>query len=112
MKGLISMKNGIFFLLAVVSLVACNSGQAGQAPRAYVVEIKDMQFQPAILTLSKGDTVTWVNEDIVAHNVTQKDAAWASPTLPPEATWQKVINSSDPYYCSIHINMKGELVVK
>lgn len=109
MKTLIFLKNGIFLLLLVASFIACNNTKNNYIPQSYIVEIKDMQFQPAILKVNKGDTVTWINKDIVAHNVTQKDSAWASPTLASAASWQKVIEKSDPYYCSIHINMKGEL---
>lgn len=107
-----AIKNGIFFVIAVATFVACNNTQKNYTPQSYVVEIKDMQFQPDTITVHKGDTVTWINKDIVAHNVTQKEAAWASPTLPSDATWQKVIEKSDSYYCSIHINMKGEIVVE
>lgn len=96
----------------MVSFNACNNTQKDYISKRYIVEIKDMQFQPNTLKVHQGDTVTWINKDIVAHNVTQKDSAWASPTLTSEATWQKVIEKNDPYYCSIHINMKGQLVVE
>lgn len=109
---MILVKSGIFLLLAVASFAACNNSQKNYVPQRYQIEIKDMQFQPATLSVHKGDTVTWINKDIVAHNVTQKDSVWASPTLASEASWQKIIEKSDPYYCSIHINMKGELLVE
>lgn len=111
MKSLKSILNGIFILLIVV-MISCNSGQPVHTPVTHIIEIKDMQFQPAELTVTKGDTVMWINKDIVAHNATQKDSAWASPNLISDATWKMVINNSDSYYCSIHINMKGSLIVE
>lgn len=112
MKAFLSIKIGIFFIVAATALVACNNSQKSHNPQSDVVEIENMQFRPDTISVHKGDTVTWINNDIVAHNVTQREATWASPTLPSGATWQKVINKSDSYYCSIHINMKGEIVVE
>jgi hypothetical protein len=86
-----SIRIGIFFLLPVLLLVyGCNS-RAGYTPQNHVVEIKDMKFQPAGLKVHKGDTVTWINKDIVVHDVTQQNKAWASPPIMPDATWKKVI---------------------
>jgi plastocyanin len=31
------------------------------------VEIKDMKFQPAEITVKKGDTIVWINHDMVTH---------------------------------------------
>ncbi len=110
MKALNSIRNGIFILLTVV-MVSCNSSQPTYTPVTHIVEIKDMQFQPVALTVNKGDTVMWINKDMVAHNATQKDSDWASPTIASGESWKKVINNSDSYYCSIHINMTGSLIV-
>jgi plastocyanin len=70
-----------------------------------------MKFQPAELSVHQGDTVFWINRDIVAHDVTEKDKTWASPLLNAGDSWEKVVTKSDAYYCSIHITMKGELKV-
>jgi len=72
-----------------------------------------MQFQPASLTVQKGDTVVWVNHDIVAHDVTEeKSKRWSSGPLAPGASWSMVVTESADYYCSIHVVMKGKLVVE
>ncbi len=112
MKTFISLRNGIFLLVSLVLLTGVFACQSNHPPKKYIVEIKDMKFQPAKLIVQKGDTVIWINKDIVAHNVTEKNKTWASPLLLPESTWEKVIEKSDSYYCSIHINMVGELIVK
>ena len=72
-----------------------------------------MKFQPAELEVQKGDTVVWVNRDIVAHDVTeQPDKAWTSSPLTTGQSWSMVAEQSADYYCSIHVVMKGKLVVK
>lgn len=79
----------------------------------HTVEIKQMKFIPAELQVSKGDTVVWINHDIVAHDVTEESAKkWTSSLIPSNASWKMVVSQSSDYYCSIHVVMKGKLVVK
>lgn len=106
-----STKSGIFFLLNVFIFVGCNNLDSYQ-PQTHAVEIKDMKFQPAALTVHKGDTVIWINKDMVAHDVTEENKAWASPALASDASWKKAITTSESYYCSIHVVMKGKLTVE
>jgi len=112
MKAQSSIKYGISFLFALMLFSYGCSGGPRTTAKTYVVEIKDMQFQPAQLTVNKGDTVVWINKDIVPHDVTEVNKAWASPLLKSEESWQKVITKSESYYCSIHLIMKGELIVE
>ena len=39
-------------------------------PRTHTVEIRGMEFHPAALTVTVGDTVVWINRDIVPHTAT------------------------------------------
>lgn len=83
------------------------------AHKVYYVEIKQMQFLPAVITLQKGDTVVWTNQDIVAHDVTEeKNKLWTSGPLATGQSWSLVVTESADYYCSIHVVMKGKLVVQ
>lgn len=106
------LKNGIFFLFPLMLMACGQSNTPAYKPQKHVVEIKDMKFQPAELIVHKGDTVMWVNMDIVTHDVTENNKTWASPPLNTGDSWEKVITKSDAYYCSIHITMKGELTVE
>jgi plastocyanin len=84
-----------------------------QAPKTYTVEISQMQFQPSELTVQKGDTVVWVNNDLVTHDVTEATRkAWASGPLPAGQSWRLPVTNSADYYCSIHVVMKGKIVVQ
>lgn len=106
------IRNDIFLLIPVMLMVYGCNGQPKATAKSYAVEIKDMQFQPATLSVHKGDTVVWTNEDIVPHDVTENNKAWASPPLKTGESWQKVVTESASYYCSIHPVMKGELIVE
>ncbi len=77
------------------------------------VKISGMEYHPADLTVNKGDTVVWINEDIVPHNVTAFPGnEWTSGTLNVGTTWKKVMEDDIDYYCSIHPTMKGKIAVK
>lgn len=82
-------------------------------PHYFTVEIKQMKFNPQELVVAKGDTVVWVNNGITAHDVTaQPEAKWTSSSMPVGDSWQMIVNESSDYYCSIHVVMKGKLVMK
>lgn len=106
------VKTGMCALLcAALWMYGCGEKEA-YVLKTYTVEIKDMQFQPAELRVHPGDTVVWINRDIVAHDVTEDNKAWASPSLAPDSSWKKAVDASSSYYCSIHLVMKGKLIVE
>ena len=101
----------LFLLLSAV--LGCNGGKGEHVNKAYTVTIQQMKFTPATLTVSKGDTVIWINKDIVTHNVTDATAKeWASPGLSPGMSWSRVITKSAAYMCTLHPVMKGSLEVR
>jgi plastocyanin len=101
------------FVLSCLLLYSCNTPVAKAAPKLYTVEIKQMQFQPAELQLHRGDTVLFVNRDMVDHNVTEEaQKAWSSSALATGKSWKLVPTQSASYYCTIHQVMKGKLVVQ
>ena len=78
----------------------------------HTVIIKGMAFDPAELHVHKGDTVIWINKDLVPHNVTDfPKATWTSGTLELGKLWEKNISNTFDYYCSIHPTMKGKIIV-
>lgn len=72
-----------------------------------------MKFQPAELVVQKGDTIVWINRDLVAHDVTEvPDKTWTSSPIPPGKSWSLVVSQSADYYCSIHVVMKGKILMR
>jgi len=79
----------------------------------HTIEIRQMQFVPAEVKVHKGDTVAWINNDMVAHDITEeKNKEWSSSPLPAGKQWQMVAAKSADYYCSIHMVMKGKIIVQ
>ncbi|MGB3454483.1 MAG: plastocyanin/azurin family copper-binding protein [Moheibacter sp.] len=86
--------------------------QQTTGPKTDTVVIYQMQFQPANLTVNKGDTVVWINKDLVAHNVTEDPAGSVkSDTLNTGDSFKLVPDHSFNYICSIHPTMKAQLTV-
>ncbi|MCG2462535.1 hypothetical protein K8352_17370 [Flavobacteriaceae bacterium F89] len=81
-------------------------------PAIDTVIIKGMVFIPGDLHLHKGDTVIWINKDIVPHNITDfPDSKWTSGTLAMNSSWKMKVDDTFDYYCSIHPTMKGKITV-
>lgn len=80
---------------------------------SYTVAIKDMKYQPSILTVKVGSTVEWQNADIVAHTVTAVDNKFDSRIIAPGGSWKFIarkIGTFD-YICTLHPNMRAKLIV-
>ncbi|MFD2245321.1 plastocyanin/azurin family copper-binding protein [Pontibacter ruber] len=82
-------------------------------PRVHVIEIRQMKFNPATLTVGKGDTLVFINKDLVTHNATEiTGKSWKSPDLASGDSCRMAISRSAKYYCSLHPVMKGEIIVQ
>jgi plastocyanin len=81
---------------------------------SYTVTIKNFAFQPSTLTVGKGTTVTWVNEDSVGHTVTSNDGKFpSSGNLNNGDTYRVQFNDpgSYGYHCAPHPFMTGTINV-
>lgn len=86
---------------------------AGSHRGVDTIVINGMQFHPDELHLKKGDTVVWINRDIVVHDATEfPDKEWTSGPLDTGSSWKMKVDKSYDYFCSIHITMKGKLIVE
>jgi len=85
------------------------------------ISIKGMKYNPASITIKKGDSVTWTNDDGMTHTATAP-----YPVEDPPYKWDtgdikkgsrsKTIVFNDgawagAYGCIFHGNMKGEIKI-
>ena len=47
-----------------------------------------MRFQPEVLTVAPGDTVVWVNKDLVPHTATSKAGGFDSKEIQADKSWR------------------------
>lgn len=74
-----------------------------------------MTFQPRVLELQRGDTVVWINRDLVPHTATaERKPAWTTGSLAQDQSGQYVARRTgeDPYFCEFHPVMKGTLIIR
>jgi plastocyanin len=86
---------------------------ASAAPQLIDVEIKGFRFNPAVITIRKGETVRWTNRDSAPHDATGTGWATRTPLKTGESD-QVTFNTPGTYdyICSIHPNMKAKVIVE
>ena len=100
------------FIAAACRAEAFGEGAIGK-PATHTVTIDGAQFSPASLTVRAGDTIVWVNKDILAHTATSASGGFDSKTIQPDKSWKYVAKKKGEfsYTCSFH-PMNGKLVVR
>jgi plastocyanin len=79
-----------------------------------VVEIRNLRFQPALLRVPAGATVTWVNRDQDLHTSTSDNGVWDSDIIAPDASFVRTFTTAGqfPYHCVPHPTMMASIVVE
>lgn len=105
----------IFEIMAIAGpikmLVKGEPDKAG-AGVANQVNMAQLTFAPATLTVKPGSVVTFVNDDIAPHTVTANDGSVDSGTLKPGATFTLTVNQKFEYFCAIHPDMAATVEVE
>lgn len=100
-------------VIGLIALAIIVSGAALFAPNAahaanHTVTIKNFVFSPDVLTVSPGDTITFVNQetDGTIHSIR---GDFTSPDLPPGASFTVTVTTAGTYnyYCGFHPYMTG-----
>jgi plastocyanin len=75
------------------------------------VTIQGFAFNPQVVQIAAGGSVTWTNEDGTAHTVKFSDSE--SPTMGNGATYTKKFDTPGKYdnICGLHTYMKGTVEV-
>ncbi|MDP4262573.1 MAG: cupredoxin domain-containing protein [Bacteroidota bacterium] len=104
------------FLLSVILLFSCSKSSSNNSNPPVVantVNIANMSFGPAAITVMAGATVTWNNNDNMAHTVTADDNSFDSGSIPMGGHFSKTFSAtgSYSYHCTIHPTMTGTVTV-
>jgi len=94
-------------------LLYAGATTAVKAQDASTVNVQAFVFDSAEITVPVGTTVTWTNNDPVAHTVTDVDQAWDSGLFEQGGTFLKTFDTPGTYtyYCIPHPIMIGKVVV-
>jgi plastocyanin len=81
--------------------------------RVHTVIISNFQFTPERLQVMVGDTVVWINQDIVPHTATAVDKSWDTGIIVSQGRKEMVVMQAQSlsYYCFYHPGMKATLAI-
>lgn len=104
------MRRFIVVLAALGALAV--AGPAGAATKT--VNINGSGFSPKSVTVTEGDTVTWVNKDNITHQVLENRGAFVSPILKPGQTFSFTFRAAGTYNYKdeLHPKLTGTVTVK
>ena len=80
----------------------------------YAVEIRQMRFDPPVLTVPVGTMVIWLNEDGSPHTVADRGKAFRSAALDTNERFSYTFTTPGEfsYFCTLHPMMIGKIVVR
>ena len=95
--------------LAFLPLLAGPAAAAEE--RVHTVVMQNMRFGPVPPNIRAGDTILWINRDIVPHTATARDRSFEVDLAPGRSARMVVQRAgSFPFYCRYHPVMRGTLV--
>jgi plastocyanin len=88
-----------------------SGGTAAPSGKTVTIDMKNIQFNPKTVTVKVGETVKWVNQDSVPHNVS--GGPLHSPTFGNGGTFTYKATKAGKisYVCTIHPGMTATLNV-
>jgi|SRR5215217_4974965 len=99
--------------------VAAPSAAEGAEPAAAAagggaggtVRMAGLAFAPGTLTVARGATVVFDNEDTAPHTVTARSGGVDSGVIDPGRQFSLTVSDGFDYFCSIHPSMTAKIAV-
>jgi plastocyanin len=99
--------------------VAAPSAAEGAQPAAAAaggggggtVRMAGLAFAPGTLTVARGATVVFDNEDTAPHTVTARSGGVDSGVIDPGRQFSLTVSDGFDYFCSIHPSMTAKIAV-
>jgi plastocyanin len=77
------------------------------------ITMENLEISPAGASVKVGDSIEWINKDVLAHTATARNGDF-DVNLPPKKSASFVLKKPGTveYYCRYHPNMKATLKVE
>jgi len=89
-------------------------GMSAASAHAETIQIvmDKLIYIPAETSAKVGDTIEWINKDILVHTATATNGDW-NVTIAPNKTERLILKKAGTieYFCRFHPNMKGRIGV-
>jgi plastocyanin len=110
------MPHGLRLLLipTIMAGLATIAFSTAALAKDVTVAISNFSFGPTEVTISVGDTVTFVNGDDTIHSVVADDGSFHSDGLDTNDKFTFTFTKAGKiaYHCGLHPFMKGDIVVQ
>ena len=119
-----ALRLSVTLVAVLVVFAACEEAgsgddDSGDADATAEVEMIGSEFQPADIVVQVGDTVTWTNNDSIAHTVTagtrdNPSGLFDSGSMSGAETFTHTFTSAGEYdyFCEFHTGMSGTVTVE
>lgn len=98
----------------LMALAVVLTGMSAVSAHAETIQIvmDKLIYIPAEASAKVGDTIEWVNKDILVHTATATNGDW-NVTIAPKKTERLILKKAGTieYFCRFHPNMKGRIAV-
>jgi plastocyanin len=98
---------GVILILGAVAVSGCTSQSSN------TITIQNSSFNPSMLTITAGTTVTWVNKANGTMDVTSDSGLFSSGNITNGQSFNYTFNDTGtfPYHSSINPSMTGQILV-
>jgi plastocyanin len=120
--ALLAFAAGVAFTASAVGQVAAGpSTPTAKVHKRHVVlmqmntQTSQFRYEPETVVAKVGDVIEWKNKDVYQHTVTSiSDATLRSGIISMGKSWRykAVKKGTFKYYCKLHPNMRGTLIVR
>ncbi len=96
-----------------VAVVVAPPAEATPADAPVEVAIVKSSYDPNPIEIAAGTTITWTNEDLLPHTVTDVDFTFDSGYMAQGDVWSRTFETPGtyPYFCLYHPRMRGTVIV-
>ena len=100
---------GVAAAVAVLT-VSSKTGFASES-KTHDVTIKSFEFEPEVIAAKIGDSIRWLNEDLVPHTATALEESWDTDEIVKgeSRTITVTKDMETSYFCRFHPRMKGRI---
>jgi hypothetical protein len=100
-------------IILVIAMPASLCGCISQGPPPNTIELKKGSFQPGLLKVDTGTTVTWSNHNGTVETVTAKDGSFDPEDLANgyEFRYTFLEPGNYSYYSKNNLALQGEIIV-
>ena len=104
------MRRGSY--LTVVAALLFGTMAAPAHAETIQITMTNLVVAPSEVSAKVGDTIEWINNDVLAHTATARNGDF-DVMMPPKKTVTSVLKKPGKieYYCRFHPNMKAVLTI-